>query len=76
MLTDQLKEASIHYLTNSEGKRTAVVVDIDAWEALIEALEDIEDAQEMERARDEGDDLIAWDQVVKDYGTEHPDVKV
>ena len=76
MLTDQLKEASLRYLTNSEGKRTAVVVDIDAWEALIEALEDIEDAQEMERARDEGDDLIAWEQMVKDYGTEHPDDKI
>ena len=76
MLTDQLKEASLRYLTNSEGKRTAVVVDIDAWEALIEALEDIEDAQEMERARDEGDDLIAWEQMVKDYGTEHPDAKI
>ena len=76
MLKDQLKEASLHYLTNSQGQRTAVVVDIDAWNALIEALEDIEDAEEMTQARDEQDDLISWQQVVKEYEAEHPDAQV
>jgi len=76
MLKDQLREASLHYLTNSQGQRTAVVVDIDAWNALIEALEDIEDAEEMTQARDEQDDLISWQQVVKEYEAEHPDAQV
>jgi hypothetical protein len=76
MLTDRIKETSLHYLTDSEGQRTAVVVDIDAWNALIEALEDIEDAEEIRLARDEKEDLIPWKQVVQEYETEHPDAQV
>ena len=85
MLTDRLKEAGlssamlargVQYLTDSKGQRTAVVVDIDAWNALIEALEDIEDAEEMLQARDEQDDLIPWEQVVQEYKAEHPDAKL
>jgi hypothetical protein len=76
MLTDRLKEAAVQYLTDSKGQRTAVVVEIDAWNALLEALEDIEDAEEMTQARDERDDLIPWEQVVREYKAEHPDAQV
>jgi len=76
MSAKQIKETSLRYLTNSEGQRTAVVVDIDLWNAMIEALEDAEDAAELERARDEDDELIPWQQVVAEYRDEHPDAQV
>ncbi len=76
MLTDRLKGAFLRYLTDSEGRRTAVVVDIDLWKTLIEALEDAEDAQEIKQARDEQDDRIPWEQVVQEYRTEHPDARI
>ena len=76
MLARLIKDASLRYLTDSQGQCTAVVVDIQTWNKVVEALEDIEDAQEMRLARDEKDELIRWQQVVAEYRTEHPDANV
>ena len=76
MLARLIKDASLHYLTDNQGQRTAVVVDIQTWNEVIEALEDIEDAEEMRLARDEKDELIPWQQVIAEYRTEHPDANV
>jgi len=64
MLEKVIKDASLQYLTDSQGRRTAVVMDIRTWNELIEALEDEEDAEEMRSARDEKDEQIPWQQVV------------
>ena len=63
----------MQYLIDSQGKCTAVLVDIHTWNKLLEALEDREDAEEMRKARDEEDELIPWQQVVAEYQAEHPD---
>ena len=76
MLVGLIKDASLRYLTDSQGQRTAVVVDIQTWNEVIEALEDVEDAEEMRLARDEKDELIRWQQVIAEYRTEHPDANV
>ena len=69
----ELKEASLQYVTNSQGQRTAVVIDLETWKHIVEALEDAEDVDEMRLAREEKDDLIPWQQVVGEYHAEHPD---
>ena len=71
-----LKEASLQYVTNSQGQRTAVVIDLETWKHIVEVLEDAEDLDEMRLAREEQDDLIPWQQVVEEYQAEHPDAKV
>lgn len=76
MVERLIRDASLHYLTDSQGQRTAVVVDIETWQDVIEALEDIEDAEEMRSARDEKDELVPWRQVVEAYRAEHPDADV
>ena len=42
-VTDILK--SVRFLVDQKGKPTAVVLDMDAWEAFLSMLEDIEDAE-------------------------------
>jgi len=42
-VTDVLRSA--HFVVDQDGKPTAVVLDIGVWEALLEALEDIEDVE-------------------------------
>ena len=72
----ELKGASLRYLTNDQGQRTAVVIDLETWNQIIEALEDIEDADELRLARDEDDEVAPWHQVAEEYQAEHPDAKV
>ena len=45
-------------------------------EELLELLEDLEDAAEMEQAQHEDDELVPWEQVVADYRTSHPEAEV
>ena len=72
----EFKEASLRYLTNEQGQRTAVVIDLETWNQIIEALEDIKDAEELRLARDEDDEVAPWPQVVEEYQAEHPDAKL
>ena len=39
------------YITHTEGRRTAVVLDIEEYEALLEAAEDAEDARAVDEVR-------------------------
>jgi hypothetical protein len=45
---------SVHFVVDQSGKPTAAVVDMPAWEAFLQALEDIEDNQLV------SDRLRAW----------------
>jgi uncharacterized membrane protein YkoI len=40
------------YITDTEGRRTAVVLDIEEYEALVEAAEDAEDAHAVDELRE------------------------
>ncbi len=51
-----------HFVVDSGGNRTAVVLDYKDWEELITLLEDIEDAEELSRSIDSEEELIPWDQ--------------
>jgi PHD/YefM family antitoxin component YafN of YafNO toxin-antitoxin module len=57
----------LRYITNSQGQRTAVVIDLETWKQIVEALEDMEDAEELRSAREEDDEAIPWPQVKKEY---------
>ncbi len=43
MVTDILK--SVHFLVDQEGRPTAAVLDIEAWEEFLSLLEELEDIQ-------------------------------
>jgi hypothetical protein len=67
MLEEVIEHTPLHYLTDKEGQRTAVVIDIHIWDQILEALEDAQDAEEMRDAQDEPDELVPWQQVVAEY---------
>ena len=54
------------YVTR-RGQRLGVIVDADAYDALVEAGEDTLDRAELAAARAE-DDLVPWDEVKADLG--------
>ena len=50
------------YVVDAKGRRTAVQIDIEEFKALLSALEDMEDARELERAIADGDSTVPWDE--------------
>lgn len=50
------------------GKRTAVIISIDRYEQLMEALEEIEDVAAFDAAKAEGGTGLPWDQVKAELG--------
>ncbi|MBN1933749.1 MAG: hypothetical protein JW934_03740, partial [Anaerolineae bacterium] len=68
--------ARLQYLTNDRGQRMAVVVDIQTWDELIEALEDALDAADLLQTKEEEQELIPWEQVIAEYQAENPDAEV
>jgi hypothetical protein len=59
---------SVQYVVDSDGHTSAVLVDLDVWEQILTLLEDLEDAEEMRRTREEEEETIPWEQVKVDLG--------
>jgi hypothetical protein len=45
---------------NPDGKKSAVMVDLDVWEQITTMLEDLEDAEEMKQARTVHEETVYW----------------
>ena len=54
------------YVTR-RGRRVAVIIDADAYDALVEQAEDAMDRAELRAARDE-DDYVPWEEVKVELG--------
>ena len=65
---DRARSGEPVYVTR-RGKRVAVIVDAEEYEALVEAAEESFDRAELRAARAEGD-YIPWDEVKADLGLE------
>ena len=50
------------FLVDAEGNRRAVVVEYPIWEELLTLLEDLEDAEEIRRLREAGEETLSWDE--------------
>lgn len=65
------------YITDETGKRRGVILDIEEYERLLRALEDLEDlraADEALREIESGEDeVIPWEQVRGKIGSEYED---
>ena len=59
---------SIQFVVDSDGHKSAVLVDLDVWEQILALLEDLEDAEEIRRAREEDEETIPWEQAKADLG--------
>src|SRR5437763_9723985 len=63
---EQARAGEPVYVTR-RGRRVAVIVDADAYDALVEAAEDAVDRAELCAARAE-DDYVPWDEVKAEFG--------
>ena len=56
----------VKFVINPNGKKSAVMVDLDVWEQIITMLEDLEDAEEMKQARTVHEETVPWNIAKKD----------
>jgi hypothetical protein len=66
--------AKTEFLVDAEGKKKAVVVEIELWEELIALLEDVEDAAEIQHMRDAGEETVDWQQAKNELRAQGIDV--
>jgi PHD/YefM family antitoxin component YafN of YafNO toxin-antitoxin module len=59
---------SVQFVVDSDGHKSAVLVNLDVWEQILIMLEDLEDAEEIRRAREEDEETIPWEHVKADLG--------
>lgn len=52
------------YLTDREGKRVGVVLDLEQFQRIIEELEELEDIRAYDAAMASGDEVIPFDQAI------------
>ena len=66
---------TVQYVTDSEGRRTAVLLDIQAWESIVDWMENATDAHLAAKALKEldagggaeGAEWQSWDEVREDW---------
>ena len=59
-VTDLLETA--RFVVDGKGNKTAVILDYAVWEELLTLLEDMEDAAEIRRLREAGEEAIPLEQ--------------
>jgi hypothetical protein len=64
------------FLVDAEGNKKAVVFDYSLWEELLTLLEDLEDAEEIRRLREAGEDKesLPWEQAKEELRRQGVDV--
>ncbi|MFZ5880336.1 MAG: hypothetical protein ACOY0R_13275 [Chloroflexota bacterium] len=63
-IADILK--SVKFVVNPDGHQSAVVVDMAVWEQIVTLLEDLEDAEDVKKARSIKEETIPWKTAKKD----------
>jgi hypothetical protein len=73
-VSEVLRQAQ--FLVDAEGNKKAVVLDYSLWEELIILLEDLEDAEEIRRLREAGEDeeALPWEQAKEELRRQGVDV--
>jgi len=69
---DVLQKAE--FVVDARGRKKAVLLDYQVWEALLALLEDWEDAEEIRRLREADEETISWDQAKAKLRAEGVDV--
>ena len=52
------------YLTDREGKRVGVVLDLEQFQRIIEELEELEDIRAYDAAMTSGDEVVPFDEAI------------
>ncbi|RMG55966.1 MAG: hypothetical protein D6723_01550 [Acidobacteria bacterium] len=71
-VTELLQTAQ--FVVDASGNKKAVVLDYTVWEELLTLLEDWEDAEEIRRLREAGEEAVSWEQAKAELRAEGIDV--
>jgi hypothetical protein len=71
-VTELLQAAQ--FLVDANGNKKAVMLDFAIWEELLTLLEDLEDAEEIRRLREAGEEVVPWEQAKAELRGEGIDV--
>ncbi len=61
---------STQFVTDTEGNRTAVILDMETYRRLVEAQEELEDIRAYDAAKAAGDEVIPFDQALAEIEAE------
>lgn len=67
MNTTQLLE-KVQFVVDTQGNQSAVLLNIEDWEQLLNLLEDLEDANDILEAKEENEEAIPWEQAKAELG--------
>jgi hypothetical protein len=70
-VTELLKSA--RFVVGADGEKQAVILDVAIWQELVTLVEDLEDVDEMQQARQVDEDLVAWERVQAESKAAHHD---
>lgn len=59
-------KAPPRYVTDSAGKRVAVILDLEQYEQLLDAAEELEDLRAYDEAKASGEESIPFEQAVRE----------
>jgi hypothetical protein len=62
-----------HITRDAKGAKV-IQIDLAIWQKIIELLEELEDAEDFARARQEEDEFFTLEEVVAEYEAAHPEV--
>jgi len=62
------------FVVDAHGNKKAILLDYKVWEDLLTLLEDWEDAEEIRRLREAGEETIPWEQAKAELRAEGVDV--
>ena len=71
-VTELLQAAQ--FVIDNQGNKKAVVFDYAVWEELLTLLEDLEDAEEIRRLREAGEESMPWAKAKSELRAEGVDV--
>ena len=58
--------ASAQFIVDAQGNRTAVILDLNVYQALLEAREELEEIRAYDEAEAEGGEAIPFEQAIKE----------
>ena len=71
-VTEMLNKAE--FLVDDNGNKKAVVLDMALWRELLQMLEDLEDAAEIQQLRDAREETVDWQQAKNELRAKGIDV--
>ncbi len=71
-VTEMLNKAE--FLVDENGNKKAIVLDMALWQELLDLLEDLEDAAEIQQMRDAGAETVDWQEAKSELRAKGIDV--